>query len=289
MSVTEETSLSNVTVQVATPPPLPEIPPMPQETLEPTFYAYSDNYSILDDSVQSLMGFISKKQHIREVLIKGNRESEETTTAIDPPPPVAGAFGEIPKYYTTHMPGIKLSAQQGQARGYVNIPTGLFIKASGSIISMPYFPRDPGRLRNGVLNNSKTVNPFQTTYLWKSLNPLTDARNGNIIDALQPRPDGAVEMAPQPRAENNPRKEIALTPHVYEIGAGLKNETQLNAFSLILGIVPGCSGGSSNPPPWRITISFGEVLIHIDEGSSTLEVTINGSEPRKIFGCSWSC
>jgi hypothetical protein len=285
MPVIPEESIPNITIQVATPPLLPPLPPSPQETLEPTWFAYSGTYPVREDNTSSLLKLIEKKDHLRETLLKTYNLSQVSAVSPPPPPsppPALGIFSTAVDFLVENLPGLGITYKKGDARSFDNTPSGVFIGPTNSIISTPYFPKDPNRLRNGVLNNSKNVNPSDTTYLWESLEELTDPRTGLNYNVLQPRPDGAVEMTPQPRVAKVPRKSIKLTPHVFESAVSINNGKKLNAFALMLGIVPGCSDATNNPRPWRLTLEFGEITLSIDEGKPEVEVYIHGHDTVKV-------
>lgn len=290
MPLYSEESLSNIVVRVNTPPVLPPPPNVPQEIFDPVWYAHTGTYPITDDRTSSLLRIISKGEHSRESLLKTYKLNPLTNEPEpaglirpdNPPEEWEDALETENIYQVRKLSGLSKTYSQGEARPYDNLPSGVLIKPINSIISTPYIPKDPKNARNGVLGNAKNVNPGETTYLWRCWETVTDPRTGQNTNVLQPRPDGAVEMLPQPRVEKNPRQPIVLTPSVFETSAGIKNGKDLNSFALLLSIVPGCSDNSSSPPPWSIQIVFGEVTLKLEEGRPEMELTYEGKEPVRI-------
>lgn len=287
MTIVDEHLISNVVLLVGSPPIYPRARPHPREILDPIWYYQASTAPITNDGAKQLVRKVYKGENIRDALI---RTFTKTTSLANPPssytPPTSpGVFYNIANYVVNELPGLENVAQYGDTDSYENTPSGVYIPATGSIISTPYFPKDSKRIRNGVQGNSKNVNPRETTYLWicPPENDIVDPRTGIRTSALQPRPDGAVYMVPQPRNAKEAMKPIVMCPSVHEYPVGIRNGYNLNAFTLILGIVPGCVDNTNSPPPWRLHIRFGEITFKLEEGRAEAEIVWSGRKEAFRF------
>lgn len=284
MSAYDETLLPNITIAVNSPPPKDPSSEIPAEVFEPIYYTNAQTLPISKDDTKSLISTASKRTGFNKCLIKkyANRGTDPLTPKKEYP---------FSNYFVNSLPGLlpKLAnlgnldqASEGYLQSFEDFPSGVYLPPLHSIISTPYFPTASYRHCNGVLNSSLNINPNQTTYLWKSIEEITDDRTGRSVNVLQPRPDGAVVMTSQPRSAPNPRLPIWLYPTTYERTININNGQEINAFSLVFSIVPGCEENQNQASPWSITIQFGEVTLLINEGKPEVKITIGSNEPMNM-------
>lgn len=290
MTYLVEGTIQTVQVKVATPPvDTSNDEDIPNETVQPIFYYHYEPFPITNEEVKQLKARTATGELLRKTVIRNYQQSyalESTEGAPSATIPSENSTihpESMSDYFTNHLSGIRKAVIGGIANSYNNLPSGVMIPSAGCVISTPYYPMDPKYLRNGVQNNSKTLNPAETPYLWQSEEVIRDARTGRSVNVLQPRPDGAVEMTPQPRGAKNPRETIKLRPALYESSLGINAGKAVNSFTLQLGIVPGCEDAQNSPKPWRIRIVFGEVMVLMEEGRGELEITFQGKDPQRYM------
>jgi hypothetical protein len=158
-------------------------------------------------------------------------------------------------------------------KSFKDFPSSVYIPAISSCINTPYFSPQAFRHRNGCMNDARVVDRAHTTYLWqcdlKIQNPGED-----LVPVISPRPDGAINVMTQHRQNTVIWPTVYLDPGKWERRAGIKNGDSINAFSLILGIVPGGGDAQSQAAAWNIKISFGDVVFELFEGRPEATVTI---------------
>jgi hypothetical protein len=163
------------------------------------------------------------------------------------------------------------------AETFTNFPGAVYIPATSSCISTPYFSPQAKRHRNGVMGNALNNDQRNTVYLWQ------EHETRAALLALQPRPDGIVNVVPRSRDALVPTS-VYIDPGKWEKKFNIKNGLFLNSFSLILGIVGGPGDDKSQAALWKIILTFGDITFEIVEGRAESELTIRGTEtPQRLM------
>jgi len=312
MVIVNESTIPSVVIEAGTPPVLPERPPFPRESLEPLFYGAIGTATIGNDTDIDIVARLKKREYVGQAWIKEYRAWQSSSGSV---------YGEDNSGYSTHrLPFVAYTTRSTQTALETLNPlrSGVYVPATHSLISTPYFSPEDRHNRNGLYQVSDS---YGTIYRWEvETIPTVDALGnalpyGTESPSVSVRPDGKLVIVPQRREATlpyslklpvvaNEQASLLLSPEA-DFGVGVASpptigissaydpplypaplvelsNDQVNAFSLHLAIQPGCDDQQNTGREWSVEIRFGEVKLTIIEGKSEATIQFTGKEPKQI-------
>lgn len=312
MTVVNDHTVPSILVQVGTPPPPPPRPPLPIESLEYLWYSQTGVGGIRDDQSTALMNLVTSKKNTGVAYVKEYTKNNVwanyfpanyTPGGQEQPEWVYGPDPADYNYSVAQLPGatLSLTGYRIAHEKYDGFPSGVYIPATKSVISTPLYCPDPGKNHNALLSyaGGGIYNPYYWNVIEEnvSLATVEAALLAGLgrVPLLNPRPDGVIQVTPQSRTAQKPNViqlnvtqlegTFATNPDPGLIPEGnnfddLEGNDDLNAFSVTLGIQPGCEDKSNEKLPWSIKFEFGEVEFRIEEGKPNATIRFTGQEPE---------